>query len=245
MNLAEERLTTEAARRYLRAGVGPWLFASFKLRTDPVYKEILRQGILPSRGRILDVGCGLALALSLIRSAQLQYARANFPRDWPPPPEDVELCGLDLRVRQVSIARRALSGEASIEPADIRHVTLPRCRAALLLDVLHYLGPQDQENLLAEIGRVLESGGTIVIREADSNGGKGFQAVRFSERVRAHLRGQFRQGFHYRSAEDWERQIAKLGFVTSVQKMAAGTPFANVMVLGHRSRDQKEEKSHK
>ena len=201
----------------------------------PVYKEILKQGILPSSGRIIDLGCGQALTLSAIRSAQRLYEQRDFPEGWLPPPRDVELCGFDSREKQVSIAQKALSGEAQIHTADLRDVQLPRCRAAVILDALHYLEPHEQESLLEKMGHAIESGGTIVVREADASGGGGFKAVRYSETLRARLRGRWRQRFHYRSAEDWGQRIASLGFETRIQDMGGRTPFRNVLVHGVRS----------
>lgn len=231
---AEDRLLNDAARRFSRAGVGPWAFASVKLRIDPVYKEILRQGMLPRSGRIIDLGCGQALTLSAIRSAQRQYQKQDFPSTWQPPPLDVELLGFDVRERQVSIARKALSGEAHIEAADLRTVELPPCTAAVIFDALHYMEPPDQEALLAKVGRAVAIGGAIVVREADASGRSGFEAVRWSETLRATLRGRWRQRFHYRSASDWEQRIASLGFETRVQEMGGRTPFKNVLVHGVR-----------
>jgi len=234
---AEKRLFQEAARRFSRAGVGPWAFARVKLRIDPVYREILKQGLLPRSGRILDLGCGQALTLSAIRSAQRQYEKRDFPTGWRPPPHDVELCGFEIREREVSIARKALSGEARIEAADLRSLQLPSCSAAVILDALHYMEPRDQEVLLVKIGRAVETGGTIVLREADASGGRGFEAVRWSEALRATLRGGWRQRFHYRSAADWAQRIASLGFETRIQEMGGRTPFRNILVHGVRLLD--------
>lgn len=232
---AEGRLFDAAARPFSRVGVGPWMFARVKLRIDPVYREILKQGMLPSTGRIIDLGCGQALTLSAIRSAQRLYEERDFPAGWQPPPQDVELYGFDIREKQVSIAKRALSGIACIETADLRAVQLPSCRAAVIFDALHYMEVDDQERLLEKMGRAVEPGGTIVLREADASGGRGFDAVRYSETLRARLRGQWRQAFHYRSGEDWARRIASMGFETHVQEMGGRTPFRNVLVRGVRS----------
>ncbi len=231
---AEKRVLCGAARRFFRSGIGPWAFASVKLRIDPVYTEILRQGLLPRSGRILDLGCGQAITLSAIRSAQDGYRKGDFPSSWQPPPENVELCGFDVRARQVRIARDALSGEARIEAADLRSVELPRCRAAVIFDALHYLSHPEQEALLHKIRDAVEIRGTLLLREADADGGRGFVAVRWSERLRAALRGAGGQRFHYRSAASWVERIRTLGFETRVQEMGGRTPFKNVLVHGIR-----------
>ncbi len=201
---------------------------------DRVYMEILKQGLLPSTGRIADLGCGQGLTLAAILSAQKQYERNTFPRGWPPPPSDIELNGFDIREREVGIARQALSTEANIEVVDLRRFDIPRCQAVIILDVLHYLAPEDQETLIERIGLAVENGGTIVLREADESEVAGFYAVRYSEVVRARLRGQWRQRFHYRSGDDWAQQLERLGFETRVQEMRGRAPFRNVLVHGLR-----------
>ena len=52
----EGRLFKSAAQPFSRAGVGPWVFARVKFRIDPVYREILKRGMLPSSGRMIDLG---------------------------------------------------------------------------------------------------------------------------------------------------------------------------------------------
>lgn len=231
---AETRLLQDAARRFSSAGLVPWAFASVKLRIDPVYRELLRQGMLPASGLITDLGCGQGLTLSIIRSAQKQQERHDFPRGWAPPPRDVELWGCEIRDQQVAIARKALGNDAKIDAADLRTVQLPSCRAALIFDTLHYLEHEEQEHVLDNVGQAIECGGSIVVREADARHGHGFDAVHLSETLRARLRGQWRQRFCFRSGDDWARRIASLGFETRVQGMAGRTPFRNVLVHGVR-----------
>jgi SAM-dependent methyltransferase len=231
---AEARLLRDAARRFSGAGLGPWAFASLKLRIDPIYRELLRQGMLPTSGLIADLGCGQGLTLSVIRSAQRQHERRQFPDGWAPPPRDVELWGCDVRRPQVAIARRALGEDARIERADLRTVALPSCRAALMFDSLHYLDRDEQDHVLDKVGKAVEPGGTIVVREADARDGARFDAVHVSEMLRAKLRGQWRQRFCFRSGEEWTRKLASLGFDTRVQGMAGRTPFRNVIIHGVR-----------
>jgi len=75
-----------ATRPYIGAGQYAWHFARGKLRHDPVFFSLLRRGLLPERGNLLDLGCGQGVLLSLIRAAQEQYRAGLWPRDWPAPP---------------------------------------------------------------------------------------------------------------------------------------------------------------
>ena len=73
------RLIDAAAERYLNVGLTPWEFAHGKLRMDPIYLDVLKAGVLPHDGTIVDLGCGQGLMLSLLAAAR-DRADAN---EWP------------------------------------------------------------------------------------------------------------------------------------------------------------------
>ena len=108
---------------------------------------------------------------------------------------------------------------------------LPRpARGVLLLDVLHYLGPREQEELLRRIAATLEPGGALLVREADAGAGLRFLSIRIGERLSSLLRGRWRQSFHYRSVRGWTAILTALGLAVERQDMGMGTPYANVLL---------------
>lgn len=227
-------LIEETAYRYLGSGMFHWEFARGKLRHDPVYLQLLRRGLLPSEGRLLDLGCGRGILLSLLVTARERLARGLYPEGWPPPPSGMELVGIETSVKAATAARSALGAEAHIEIADLRDAPLPSARAALFLDVLHYLPAAAQEELLARMAAALEPGGLLVIRDADAAGGWSFTATRIQERVCALARRHWKQKLHYRSAAEWRRLLESQGFQVDVAPMAEGTPYANVLLVARR-----------
>ena len=62
----QENLIAAAAASYLRIGIQAWRTANAKLRFDPVYREAIRRVEWPSEGRVLDLGCGRGLMLSVL-----------------------------------------------------------------------------------------------------------------------------------------------------------------------------------
>jgi uncharacterized protein (DUF2062 family) len=224
-------LIEDSAYRYLGSGMFDWEFARGKLRRDPVYLQLLQLGLLPPEGRLLDLGCGRGLLMSLLVTARERFGRGLYPEGWPPPPA-LELHGIETSFKAARAARGALGDEARIEVADLRDVreALPAARAVLLLDVLHYLPAAAQEELVARIAAALEPGGLLLIRDADAGGGWRFTATRVQERACALARRHWRQRFHYRSTEEWRQLLEISGFTVEVQPMAAGTPYANVLL---------------
>ncbi|MGH8631285.1 MAG: class I SAM-dependent methyltransferase, partial [Burkholderiales bacterium] len=152
------RLLFEAATRpYVGAGRHAWRFARGKLRHDPVFFSLLRRGLLPNRGSLLDLGCGQGVLLSLIRAAKEQYRAGLWPRDWPAPPLNLGLRGIDLSARRVQVARRALGDSVQVNLGDLRNFDFPPCSVIVILDVLLYLCDTEQGRVIGQAAGALES----------------------------------------------------------------------------------------
>jgi len=227
-------LREEAARHYLDTGMTHWEFVRGKLRHDPIYLSLLSQGFLPHEGLLLDLGCGRGMIFALLLAARKLYGRNLYPPGWPPPPTHLTFHGIEGRPKTAAAARQALGDEAVIETADLRTAPLPTATAILLLDVLHYLAPADQEALLAKAAAALAPGGVLLLRDADAAAGWRFAVTRLQERFSSLLRGQLRPHFHYRSAAEWQQLLSELGLAVDVQPMGMGTPYSNVLLAGRR-----------
>jgi uncharacterized protein (DUF2062 family) len=219
----QENLIAAAAAGYLRIGVQPWKAANAKLRFDPVYRESIRGVAWPSEGRVLDLGCGRGLMLSVL-------ARHLDGRDG----GALQLHGIDYRPRMVRLARRALGSRATVEQADLMSCRLPPSRVAMLFDVLHCLPESAQEHLLARLQASVEPGGYLLLREADAGGGAGFTAVNVCNRIMALAQGRWERRFHFRTAAGWVGLLARFGFAAEVVPASEATPFANVLITARR-----------
>jgi SAM-dependent methyltransferase len=231
MDRAVERVLDSAAVCYAAAGRLPRGFARGKLRHDPMYAALLRLGCLPDRGVLADLGCGRGLLLALIAAACEQFGHGAWPAGWPPPPSQLALHGYDVNAAHVTLARRALDGRARITLQDLRETRLSPCTAVALLDVLLYLDPDAQEQILQRAAAALEPGGVLLLREADAARGLAFRMTRWSERALEALRGRPRGGLHYRSAREWAALLSSLGLAVRQESMSEGTPFANVLYI--------------
>jgi uncharacterized protein (DUF2062 family)/2-polyprenyl-3-methyl-5-hydroxy-6-metoxy-1,4-benzoquinol methylase len=228
-----EALLEEAACRYLEPGILDWEFVRGKLRHDPLYFNLLRRGFLPPEGRLLDLGCGRGILFSLLLAAHERLAQGKYPEGWAAPPH-LSFHGIEGRPKVAEVAREAFDGLAEIETADLRTAALPPADAILLLDVLHYLPPADQESLLEKTAAALRPGGVLLLRDADAGAGWRFTATRMQERLSAMVRRHWRQRFHYRGAAEWRELLERSGLTVEVQPMGMGTPYANVLLAGRR-----------
>ena len=221
-----DALWQRASDPYLQAGVTAWEFARGKLRGDPVYRAILQPGVLVGGAALVDLGCGGGLALSAILQGSLA---GGDPAAVPP---FGRLIGVELRPRAAQVARDALGDRAEIVISDACHYDLPVCSTVLLLDVLHMMPYDVQEHLVARVAARLQPGGALVVREADAAGGVGFLLVRIGNRLKAFFTGNWRQRFAFRTRKEWAALLARHGMRVEVTGAAAGTPFANLLVIG-------------
>jgi SAM-dependent methyltransferase len=236
VNRQFETLLRAASRPFLRSGIYPWQFARWKLRLDPVFLALLRGGRLPDRGRLLDVGCGQGVLLALLVAAREQYRRGEWPPDWAPPPLHLELQGFERRRDRAWVARRALRDSAQVTRCDVREAVLPRCSAIAMLDLLLYLGPNDQQRLLEKAAAALEPGGLLLLREANAAAGFAYQVTRWGARLSAMGSGGLWPQVHCRSAREWANLLEALGFsVAAAEPMSEGTPFANVLFVARKA----------
>ncbi len=222
-------LIDAATLTYARAGRYAYHFARSKLRHDPVFRAILKNGLLPNEGRLIDLGCGLGLLSALLIAARRQHQLGNWNPKWSTPPQRLELHGIELLDWKVEAARQALGDKATIRQGDIRTAELPACTAVIILDVLLYLNADEQRQILQRIARTLQPGGMLLLREGDAAGGLRFHATSLAEHICCLWRGQGWQALHYRSTAEWIALLEELGFSVDALPMSQGTPFSNVL----------------
>lgn len=231
---ALSRLIDRAAELFLPLGITPWEFARSKLRMDPVYLQVLRDGRLPREGRLLDLGCGQGLMLSLISAAQSAKTRADWPIGWPPPPAALALHGIELRPRVARRAQVALAGIADVQVLDLLTAGVPGCDVVLIFDVLHLLPHDAQERLLRDVYRALTPGGLLAVREADAGGGWRFRMVRVGNRINAILQGRGRRRFEFDRAEGWRVRLQAIGFTIEATEDSATAALGNFLVYARK-----------
>jgi uncharacterized protein (DUF2062 family)/2-polyprenyl-3-methyl-5-hydroxy-6-metoxy-1,4-benzoquinol methylase len=222
-------LVRRASDRYIGTSVTAWEFARFKLRGDPLYRSALLGGLLPSGGTLVDVGCGQGLTLALFAEASAAMRSHSWPPREPTPPVFDRMIGVELRARAAMLARRALEGAADVVHGDARTLDTLQARAVLIFDVLHMIGPKDQEALLSSIVSSLEPGGVLLIREADRAAGWRFSMVRVGNRLKALASGSWRHEFYFRTRAEWLELFARHGLAADVQSADAGRPLANLL----------------
>jgi len=229
-----DNLIQAAAKPYTDEGRLYYEFVRGKLRYDPVFHTLLKRGLIPDNGLLIDLGCGLgALPALLYEAVNLRHA-GNWPSDWPYPPQNLELHGLELDERKATVAQQVLRGKAVITHGDIRTAKLPTCSIAIILDVLMYMGADEQMQTLKRVTQAILPGGMLLMRESDASGGLRFHITRLAEQICCLWRGQGLHPLHYRTVAEWTALLRELGFSVTTMPMSEGTPFSNVLFCATR-----------
>jgi SAM-dependent methyltransferase len=226
-------LLDAASEPYRRAGRFAYHFARGKLRADPVYRAILELGLLLGRARVLDLGCGQGLLAAWLWAAERCYRGGRWPRAWPPAPLSLSTRGIELMARDVERARRALGSLCDIAQADIRSTAFGTVDAVVILDVLHYMSPAAQLEVLKRVRAALPPRGLLLLRIGDAEGGFRFRYGQWSDKLVMFLRGHALVAQHCRSVAQWRVLLRECGFDSEAQPMSQGTPFANVLLIAH------------
>lgn len=226
-------LVDRASEPYRSAGLFAYNFARGKLRADPVFRAMLELGLLRGRGRILDLGCGQGLLSAWLQAASLHYDSGNWPADWPAAPRPRSTRGIELMVRDVERARRALGAACDISQGDIRSAEFGSTDAVVILDVLHYMPAEDQIKVLQRVRAALPARGLLLLRVGDADAGLRFRCSQWIDKLVMFFRGHAWVTTHCRSAAEWSALLREAGFDVSSAPMSRGTPFANVLMIAH------------
>ena len=218
------------SRRYVNTGIFNWEFVRAKLSYDGVYELILRRGLLPERGTIVDLGCGRGLLFSLLAAARTLSEDPARPDGWPLPGGPWVLRGVESNSALARTARRALRGIATIERGDLIRKPIPPCQGVLLLDVLHHLPYPEQESVLARVFSALDPGGVLLIRETDAGAGWRFRLTSAADRIGGIRRWKLAGRYRYRTLEDWTEMLEAMGYRTRVVPVAETRWYADLLI---------------
>jgi len=210
-------LAREASARYPPRDRYARHFAYGKLTGDPVFRHLLEHDLVPRDARLLDLGCGQGLLAALLATARGDEA--------------YRYRGIDLSTRDIERARAAGRAVDQFAVGDIREVDYGHADVVVILDVLHYLDPRAQANVLRRAVSALPRAGMLVVRVADASGGLRFRVTEAVDFVVTRLRGHAVKRLHNHPLDERVRQLESLGLAVEARPMSAGTPFANVLLV--------------
>jgi SAM-dependent methyltransferase len=224
-------LLDRATRPYRSAGNFAWHFARGKLNGDPVFFGLLEHGLIPDAKRLIDLGCGQGLLASWLLEARALHESGNWPAHWPAAPKVEDIWGLELMPKDVERARTALGSRAQFVQGNMCTADFGKADVAIILDVLHYVSYDAQEDVLRRIRAALPTGGTFITRIGDAAGGLPFQYSNWVDHTVFFLRGHGLNRIYCRTQNEWLDVLKRNGYQVEPLPMHEGTPFCNVMLI--------------
>jgi 2-polyprenyl-3-methyl-5-hydroxy-6-metoxy-1,4-benzoquinol methylase len=192
---------------------------------------LLEHGLIPNAKRLVDLGCGQGLLASWLLEARALHESGNWPAHWPAAPKVESIWGLELMPKDVNRARAALGGRAQFAIGDICTADFGKTDVVIILDVLHYISYEAQDDVLRRIRASLPTGGTFITRIGDAAGGLPFRYSNWVDRTVFFLRGHRLNRIYCRTQKEWLEVLQRNGFTVEPLPMHKGTPFCNVMLL--------------
>ena len=154
---------------------GPVLewYMRIKVRMEKNYKVF--NDLLPVKGDILDIGCGYGFMSYMLHFVS---TRRN-------------ITGIDYDEQKIATANHCFSKDEAINfvHADITEYAFETYDAIVMMDILHYLQPEQQKIVIEKSIRAIKPGGLIVIRDGDKELPKRQKGTELTEKFSTEIFG--------------------------------------------------------
>ena len=203
------RCTTRWDRHYVPA----------KLRSDPVYRAALDE-VRGSDLPILDIGCGIGLLTHFLREHD----------------HVVPMTGFDYDERKIASAVQMAAGfqDASFSVGDARRDLPEHSGHVLILDILQFFSPEEQNALLREAARRVAPKGKLIIRSGLQDDSWRHRITVAGDLLAKWTRWMKSGPVAYPTREQFGRVLGECGLRVRVQPMWGGTPFNNHLIVAER-----------
>jgi 2-polyprenyl-3-methyl-5-hydroxy-6-metoxy-1,4-benzoquinol methylase len=202
-----ERVATRFHSRVLRG------YVASKLRTDPVYAavyELTRASAEP----LLDVGCGLGLLAFYLRERGFQNPIIGLDRD-------------PRKIREANRIAEAFYEDLDFREQDLREQLPPFAGIITVLDVLHYLAPSEQKNLLGRFVERVAPGAILVLRDCPRDSGLRYWLTYLAEKFAQAISWNMAVPLHFPSGESIFENFPPNEFTRNSHPLWGATPFNN------------------
>jgi 1-acyl-sn-glycerol-3-phosphate acyltransferase len=135
-----------------RGPIVEW-YCRVKTALEGNYK--LFESLMPKHGKIVDIGCGYGFLPYM-----LMYKS-----------KERTILGLDYDDDKITVARNCphMNARLQFEVADVTKYEIPKADGLIISDVLHYLEPEQQVEVVEKLARAVNPNGVLVIRDADAD----------------------------------------------------------------------------
>lgn len=202
---------TEVARRLasLYDSRGLRNYVRWKVAADPAYEAVLHE--LRARNEpLVDLGCGIGLLAFFLRENGFT----------------APITGIDFDQRKIDAARRASKyDDVDFIATDVR-APLPQSHDVVMLDILHYLDPPSQQQVLANAAR---ASSFVIIRQGIRDRSWRYRLTSAVDALGRAMRWMKAEHLTYPAREDIVRAFD--GFTHEITPLRGRTPYNNYLFV--------------
>ena len=198
-----------------------YYYSRAKLRTDPLYPgviEALRGTSLP----LLDVGCGIGLLAHALRAQGIAMAYR----------------GVDIDAPKIGEARRGASRadlrDVAFDVVDVEDGLPAHQGSVAVLDVLQFVPPEAQPDVVAQAIDRVAPGGRLVIRTGLDDGSVRARTTRRIDVLSRALQWMPSAPKGYPDPEALRAQFERAGLRATFTPLFGNTPFNNWRIVATR-----------
>jgi len=178
---------------------------------------------IPQEGNIVDLGCGTALLLNLLRLGL----------------DKRQLFGFDIDKRKIEIARESVKGKEGmkIEAKDITSgdFSLPRAKCVVLVDVLYYLSFFQKKKLLEKLYNVLDTNGLLIIKDINRTFSLKYLWTFLQEFLAVKVLGlTSADGLYFTDKKGYFSLLEECKFITNVFDLSKGYLYPHILYVCHK-----------
>jgi 2-polyprenyl-3-methyl-5-hydroxy-6-metoxy-1,4-benzoquinol methylase len=192
-----------------------------KLRSDPVYEAVTRE-LSGSSLPVLDIGCGLGLLTHYLREAGHRVPMAGFDYD----PRKI--------ASAQAMAKNAGYTDVVFKVGDARHNMPGHAGHVVILDILQFILPAEQELLLRDAATRLAPGGKFIIRSCLRDASRRFRITVLGDWFARVTLWMKHSPVAYPSAGELHSILGALGLSVTIVPLWGGTPFNNHLIVAQR-----------
>jgi 2-polyprenyl-3-methyl-5-hydroxy-6-metoxy-1,4-benzoquinol methylase len=197
------RFHSQVLRRYVAS----------KMRTDPVYPavyELMRASAEP----VLDAGCGIGLLAFYLRERGFQNPILALDRD-------------QRKIREANRIAETNYRELVFHEHDVQKRLLPFSGNVAVLDLLHYLPPENQKRLLRRLVDHVARGAVLVLRDCPRDRSARFWLTYLAEKFAQGISWNVATPLYFPSRESICENFRAEEFNRETKPLWGRTPFNN------------------
>lgn len=208
-----DELMQLVAARYRR---GAHYYVRSKLRIDPVARSLYELAAAEHFGQVMDVACGRGQFALMLLEAGLAES----------------VIGVDWDEGKTRIANEAAGDLAArFEHRDVREVAFGAVDTVMLIDILHYLRPGEQDALLRCAAQAALR--RVVVRDVDPSRGASSALTAGWEWITTTFGYNRGERISPRSFDDFAAILESLGY-TVTREVCSAKGLSNMLMVGRR-----------